>query len=48
MATIEDGFPALARPGPSMNRQQPPLANPMGWVEIQALTVTDTWATARR
>ena len=48
MATIEDELPDLARLGPSMNRQQPPLTSPMGRVEIQALTVTDTWATTRR
>ena len=48
MATIEDGLSDFARPGPSMNRQQPPLTNPMGRVEIQVLTVTDAWATTRR
>jgi len=48
MATIEGGLPDLVQPGPSMNRQQPPLASPMGRVEIQALTVTDAWATTRR
>ena len=48
MATIEGGLPDLARPGPSMNRRQPPLAIPMGRVEIQALTVTDAWATTLR
>ena len=48
MATIEDGLPNLAQPGPAMSRQQPPLASPMGWVEIQALTVTDAWATTPR
>ena len=48
MATIEDGLPNLAQPGPAMSRQQPPLASPMGRVEIQALTVTDAWATTPR
>ena len=48
MVMIEDRLPGLALLGPSTNRQQPPLANPIGRVEIQALTVTDTWATARR
>ena len=48
MAPIEGGLPDLARPGPSMNRQQLPLASPMGRVEIQTLTVTDAWATTRR
>ena len=48
MVTIEDRLPGLALLGPSTNRQQPPLANPIGRVEIQALTVTDAWATTRR
>ena len=47
MVTIEDALPGLALLGPSTNRQQPPLANPIGRVEIQALTVTDAWATTR-
>ena len=48
MITIEDGLPDLVQPDRAMGRQQPPLANPMGWVEIQVLTVTDAWATTPR
>ena len=47
MVTIEDRLPDLALLGPSTNRQQPPLANAIGRAEIQALTVTDAWATTR-
>ena len=47
MLTIEDRLPGLALLGPLTNRQQPLLANPIGRVEIQALTVTDAWATTR-
>ena len=43
MTMIENRLPGLALLGSSTSRQQPPLANPIGRVEIQALTVTDAW-----
>ena len=47
MVTIEDRLPGLALFGPLTSRQQLPLANPVGWVAIQALAVTGAWATTR-